>query len=131
MQAKLQAKEQESLHLQQQVQDLQAQLLNVQVNWMSPVLKQQLKHFQQQCQALQMENEEIRTVAMFCLDENARLQAVSTESLQNSEFFKDPHQHSQGCMALKAQNGIYCRLFLQFQIMFGFLIFSAICTMII
>lgn len=80
MQAKLQAKEQETLQLQKQVQDLQAQLLSFQINGAGPLYKQQLEQIQSRCQALQAENNEIRTLAMLYMDENARLHAVSTHS---------------------------------------------------
>ena len=77
VQAKLQAKEQETLQLQKQVQDMQAQLLSFQMSGASPLYKQQLEQVQSRCQALQAENNEIRTLAMLYMDENARLHAVS------------------------------------------------------
>ena len=77
MQAKLQAKEQETLQLQKQVQDMQAQLISFQISGAGPLYKQQLEQVQSRCQALQAENNEIRTLAMLYMDENARLHAVS------------------------------------------------------
>jgi hypothetical protein len=76
VQAKLLLKEQETVHLQRQIQDLQAQLVSVQLNGLPSGLSQQLERMNTRCQELQAENQDIRALALHYLEENALLRAV-------------------------------------------------------
>lgn len=64
------------MHLQCQIQDLQAQLVSLQLSGLSGGLCQQLKRMNAHCQALQVENRDIRALALRYLEENTLLRAV-------------------------------------------------------
>lgn len=76
LQAKLQAKELETLQLQKQVQDLQALMATMQLQGSGPDVQLQVAQLQAQNQALQLENVELRLLATRLLDENYALQQV-------------------------------------------------------
>lgn len=74
VQAKLQAKEEESLQLQKQVQEVQAQLTALQLRGTPPDVQQQVARLQAQNQALRVENNELHLVVTRLLEDNAVLQ---------------------------------------------------------
>ena len=69
-------REQETLQLQRQVQELQAQLVSLQLEGMSGGLSQQLQRMSARCQDLQAENKNIRALALRYMEENTLMRAV-------------------------------------------------------